>query len=216
MSTDWSEWHRQYADPTSSLSRRLTTVRTELARVLAERDGTPTQLVSLCAGDGRDALPVLDDGHREVRAVLVELDPALAQTARDEASARQLHHVVVRTADAGCTAALEGVPRADVLLLCGVFGNISDDDIRGTVAALPHLLASGARVIWTRGRRADDDPTSHDDDPAEMVRHVFRDAGFVEEKFIRPRDAGFRVGVHRFMGEPRPPLPDHHLFTFIR
>ena len=45
---------------------------------------------------------------------------------------------------------------ADLVLVCGVFGNISADDIAATVAALPSFCAPGASVIWTRHRRPPD------------------------------------------------------------
>ena len=35
--------------------------------------------------------------------------------------------------------------RADVMLACGIFGNISDDDVRRTVGVLPALVA-----FWIR------------------------------------------------------------------
>ena len=59
----------------------------------------------------------------------------------------------VRQADAGLLANYaDGVP-ADLVLLAGVFGNISDRDIRRTIEALPQLCATGATVLWTRSRR---------------------------------------------------------------
>jgi hypothetical protein len=35
-----------------------------------------------------------------------------------------------------------------LVLVCGVFGNISAKDIEGTIARLPQLCADGATVIW--------------------------------------------------------------------
>ncbi len=59
-------------------------------------------------------------------------------------------------ADAGdLTAYAKAVP-ADLVLMAGVFGNISDADVRRTIGALPQLCADGATVIWTRTRRAPD------------------------------------------------------------
>jgi hypothetical protein len=111
----------------------------------------------MCAGDGRDLLGVLP-GHsrrRDVHARLVELDPELA--ARGAARAASLSpHIDVVNADASVTSAYTGAVPADIVLVCGVFGNISDDDIAGTVAALPSLCAPGATVIWTRGTFAPD------------------------------------------------------------
>ncbi|MEI7058012.1 hypothetical protein WBG06_19455 [Nocardioides sp. CCNWLW239] len=54
------------------------------------------------------------------------------------------------------------------------------------------------------------------DDPADLVRGVFARHGFTEETFVRPADAGFRVGVHRrSVEDARVPLPER-LFAFAR
>src|SRR5215216_453640 len=54
---DWRGWHDGYDDPASSLSRRLVVVQTRLAEVVAR--GDVRSVLSLCAGDGRDIIPVL-------------------------------------------------------------------------------------------------------------------------------------------------------------
>jgi hypothetical protein len=183
-------------------------VQEHLRGALAE--GT-TSLLSICAGDGRDVLPVLasQPGGRSVRALLVELDAELTRRARATAAALDLPLVEVRTADAGATATYADVEPVDVLLACGVFGNVSEADMRRTVAALPALTNPGATVIWTRGRgdeRAD---------PSVEVRGRFRAAGFTELAFIAPDDARFRVGVCRRSGRDPVRLPSvSRLFSF--
>ncbi|HLU58865.1 MAG TPA: hypothetical protein VKZ81_25675 [Pseudonocardia sp.] len=114
----------------------------------------PVRLLSLCAGQGRDVLPGLARHPRgaDVRGRLVEFDPGLAGAAR--AAAPVAVEVVV--ADAGHTAACAGAVPADLLLLCGIFGNVADEDVARTVAAVPSLLATGGTAIWTRHRRAPD------------------------------------------------------------
>ncbi len=214
---DWHAWYQGYENPVSSLSRRLTTVRAELARVLATRGEMPTQLLSMCAGDGRDTLPVLANGHADVRAVLVEIDPDLGAVARAQAAELALPTIEVRTADAGVLDTYTDLPPADVLLACGVFGNITDDDLETTVDTLPQLLAPGAAVLWTRGSSTgDNDPTRYPGDAADLVREVFARHEFVEETFIRSDEASFRVGVHRFPGPPHPHIPGTRLFRFMR
>jgi hypothetical protein len=219
MARDWHDWYANYDDPTSSLSRRLGVVRDQLRLTLdatTPHDAIEPRLVSMCAGDGRDTLPVLAAGYRKVRTVLVELDERLSASARRAAAELGLDRVEVRTADAGYTDAYAGAGPADVLLACGVFGNITDGDVARTVAAMPMLLAPGARVIWTRGRRAHDhDPSEVDGDPSEHVRGLFDAAGFEEIAFVRPDDAGFRVGVHRFTGQAEPYAKGRRLFRFI-
>jgi hypothetical protein len=59
---DWVEWHRDYDDPGSLLSRRGELVQGHLR---AELDRTPAgdiRLISLCAGQGRDVIGALT-GH---------------------------------------------------------------------------------------------------------------------------------------------------------
>ena len=213
MSRDWHEWYRHYDDPASSLSLRLETVRARLALLLEAADG-PVRLLSLCAGDGRDTLPVLAASGADVTAVLVELDPILSATARESAVALGLGAVEVRTADAGTTASFADVAPVDVLLECGVFGNVTDADIARTVAATPSLLRAGGHVVWTRGNNVPVDPTSYDGDPAELVRVLFDDAGFAEVDYVAD-PSGYRVGVHRWPGPTGRPDPEARLFTFV-
>lgn len=209
MSRDWHEWHAHYDDPGSSLSKRLVAVRGALQGLLSVADG-PVRLLSLCSGDGRDTLPVVAASSVPVTGVLVELDPDLAARARAGAPAG----VEVRTADAGTTSSFADVAPVDVLLECGIFGNVSDDDIARTVAATPTLLRAGGHVVWTRGNNVPLDPTSYDGDPAELVRGLFADAGLEEVAFISD-PSGFRVGVARWPGPDGVPAPGVRLFDFV-
>lgn len=195
VQNDWVLWHAAYDRPRSSLARRLAVVRERLRAALDDvpADRTEVNLVSLCAGDGRDVLPVLAAHplRPRVRALLVETDPRLVEGARGSAGRLGLDRVDVVEADAGVTDALLGHLPADVLLVCGVFGNVPPDDVRTTVATLPGLMAVGGTVLWTRGRSRDGA------EPYRPIRRWFADAGFEEVSFTAPQDAGYRVGVHR-------------------
>jgi len=203
---DWVGWHGPYGDPGSELSRRLRLVQGHLAAWLDGRPGERLSVVSVCAEQGRDLVGVLagrPDAGR-VRATLLELDAGNVAAARAAVRAAGLAGVTVVQVDAGERAAYVGAVPADLVLLVGVFGNIGDADVRGTVEALPELCAPGATVIWTRGRRPPD--LTGD------IRRWFADTGCVEEAFHAPDDATFTVGVHRFTGRPRPGGP---LFRFL-
>ena len=100
----------------------------------------------------------------------------------------------------------EGAVPAGIVLACGVFGNISAEDIERTIEHLPMLCAQGASVIWTRG------PSRPDLRPA--IRGWFAEHGF-EEQFFLAEPESFGVGVHRFGGEPQPLDPAVKLFTFV-
>ncbi|MEU0314237.1 class I SAM-dependent methyltransferase [Nocardioides sp. NPDC006273] len=217
MSTDWRQWHEHYDDPASGLARRLAVVRDEVRRLLSGRRGARTQVTSICAGDGRDLLPVLASMEVDVDAVLVEIDPVLADRARATVAASGLAQVEVRTGDAGLASALAGETPADVFLACGVFGNITDSDLETTIGALPGLVAPGGAVVWTRGASLRDGELSdHAGDPADLVRELFTRHGFAEDTFVRPADAAFRVGVHRRSSDAAYVALPERMFSFAR
>ena len=78
---------------------------------------------------------------------------------------------------------------ADLLLLCGIFGNIPDADVERTVAALPALLADGGTVIWTRHTRAPD--------LTPRLRAWCGAAGVVETAFVTGDRWSVGAGVHQ-------------------
>jgi hypothetical protein len=214
----WVAWHDAYDRPGSGLARRLAVVRRRIGDVLdvavagAAAPSGPLRILSLCSGDGRDLLPELAARPGlAVRAVLVELDGHLAERAR--AGAESAPGVEVRRGDAGDPALFADALPVDLLLLCGIFGNVSDTDIRATVGAVPSLMAPGGTVIWTRGR------LGGEDDLRPVIRRWFSDAGLTEVAFDGAPET-FGVGVARrdpgvAAGPGLPPLPGR-LFTFVR
>ncbi|MER7282934.1 SAM-dependent methyltransferase [Dactylosporangium sp. NPDC000244] len=204
--SEWTRWHEAYDVPGSALAVRLGIVIRRVAEALDGRAPGPVRLVSMCAGQGRDVAGALDGHPRraDVTGRLVELDADNAAVARDLLAGTALE--VVR-GDAGDSAAYAGAVPADVVLVCGVFGNITDDDIRATIAALPELCAAGARVIWTRHRRAPDVTAG--------IRRWFAEAGFREVAFDSPGELEIGVGVHELAVPPRPHTGPRRLFTFV-
>ncbi|MFB9848800.1 hypothetical protein ACFFMR_00155, partial [Micromonospora andamanensis] len=94
-------------------------------------------------------------GGRTVEALLIERDPALSQRARTAAIGLGLPRIDVRAADAGATDTYVNIQPAHLLLACGVFGNITVNDVRRTIAMLHTLVLAEGIVIWTRGRTYD-------------------------------------------------------------
>lgn len=205
--TDWQRWHAPYADPASPLSRRLRVVQAAIAAWL-DSPGRGSRVLSACAGDGRDVIGVLAERRSQPSpsGTLIELDPAAR--ARASARAAGLRHLAVRCADAGLSDSYVGAVPADLALLCGILGNISDGDAEELVRAAPRLCAPGATVIWTRSRRAPD--------LTPRIRRWFANAGFAEQSFVAPEEDLFTVGVHVFGGIPQPLVPGTRLFSFER
>jgi hypothetical protein len=206
---DWNAWHQDYADAGSPLSGRLRWVQKFISDWLAETAPADVHVLSSCAGDGRDLLGVLaerDDSGR-VSGYLLETDFHLAHAAK-ESAARLGAAIEVRRADAGVTDSYVGAVPADLVLLCGIFGNITDDDIQHTIEAASQFCKPNARLIWTRHRRPPDlTPT---------IRQWFSDSGFTEKAFIAPDEAEYSVGVQRFTAATQPLVEGKRLFTFVR
>ena len=209
---DYLAWHDAYDDPRSSLPKRLRRVRAEIARFLDETAPRPVRMLSLCAGDGRDILGVLADrpDRARVTGTLVEILPALVARARARVAELGLDGAVeVRQADAGHTDAYLGAVPADLVVVSGVMGNISADDIHRLVRATREMAAPGATVLWTRGRM--------EPDLGPQIRAWFDEAGFAS---VRLHDdiegTPMRLGVERLVADPEPLRPGRQLFTFLR
>ena len=209
QAADWIAWHREYDEPASRLARRLAVVQAHLRSAIDERPG-PLRIVSMCAGEGRDVVGVLAAHRRrdEIDALLIELNPRIAETARAAAAAAGLTHVRVAVADASSTDSYAGAVPADIVLACGVFGNMSDGDIRHTVSRLPELCAPGATVIWTRGRSP-----AHDLVPT--IQAWFSEAGFNQVRADVPAGETFSVVSHRLVARPRRLESGVRLFRFV-
>jgi hypothetical protein len=210
QATDWVAWHDRYSDAGSSLARRLVVVRRLIGRAVEDL-GDPIRVLSLCSGDGRDVLPVLGAWRtrRQVSGRLIELNPQLAEGARVRAAEHGLEGVEVVCGDAASRSSYVGAAPADLVVACGIFGNITDDDVHGFIATLPMLCAAGAFVVWTRHRR--------EPDLTPRIRGWLADAGFAEVAVESPGPDQFAVGLYRLaVAPPTFVATDVPLFTFVR
>jgi hypothetical protein len=207
--THWARWHEAYSDPASPLTRRLAVVVSRIREAVDQLPPGPIHLVSVCAGQGRDLVLALQNHRRapDVTGYLLEWDEHNAHQASEGLRTAGLHGLTVLHTDASSTNAYRDLPRAQLLLLCGIFGNVSDEDVHNTISHASSLCVPDAFVIWTRYR---DLP-----DPTPQIRRWFGEAGFEELSFESPGDNAFSVGMNRLQTEPLPPTPGLRLFTFI-
>jgi hypothetical protein len=211
MLRDYRAWHDQYDDPNSPLSERLRIVQRRLGELITAAPPGPVRLISMCAGQGRDVLGVVPNHKRrsDVSGVLVELDPLNASGARDSAAREGLSSVEVLEADASVSDVYAPFVPADIVLACGIFGNITNADLENTVRTLSMLCNQGAAVIWTRHR---EDPGLITD-----IRAWFVEAGFEDLTFDAPESPKlYGIGTARLAGAPLPWRSGHTFFTFIR
>ncbi|HKA49524.1 MAG TPA: class I SAM-dependent methyltransferase, partial [Candidatus Dormibacteraeota bacterium] len=208
---DYRAWHDQYDNPASPLAERLRTVQGRLAELLDGAPPGPIRVISICAGQGRDVLAVLPRHPRraDVTVTLVELDSHNVHVARATASAEGLTSAEVVQGDASISDTYESSAPADVVLVCGIFGNISDADVENTVRTVSMLCKTSAAIMWTRHRR--------EPDLTRRIRRWLGEAGFVEIGFdALDNQSRSGVGTARLVGPPESWRAGHRFFTFIR
>jgi hypothetical protein len=207
MQRDWHEWHAAYDNPGSGLARRLSWVQDRIRTALDAAPAGPLRVISLCAGQGRDLIGVLADHPRagDVTARLVELDPRNTAAAARLAAAVGLGNVDIVTGDASLTSQYADLVPADLVLACGLFGNMTDVHVEQTIGYCAQLCAEAGAVIWTRARWAPD-----------LVPRIcawFEQRDFQRMALTSPSYVQC-VGVHRRMAPPEPLAPNAVMFTF--
>jgi hypothetical protein len=211
MGDHWLRWHQAaYEDATNPLNDRRRHVVDAVAQFLDTAPPGPLTIVSLCAGEATDLAVAVGNHARcgDVTGAAVELDPELAR--RAAANLRSVGVALeVRCADAGDTSTFSDLVPADLLLLVGIFGNISDEDIERTISAVPALCRPGATIVWTRHRRPPDVTPS--------IRHWFRQRGCTNLRLDAPDDVTWTVGAERLepVSESGVTATPARLFTFL-
>jgi precorrin-6B methylase 2 len=206
---DWHEWHDAYDSPDSYLSHRLALIQERIRLALDTAPPGPLTAISLCAGQGRDLIGVLAEHPRgpEVRARLVELDERNVDVATRAARAAGLPGVEVVAGDAALTDQYAELAPADLVLVCGLLGNISDADVERVLDHCTALCRTGGTVVWTRSR----------DLAPDLVPQVcawLEERGF-ERLWVSDPSIPQSVGAHRFTGEPRQLPTGTRMFDFI-
>lgn len=210
MLKDWFEWHDLYSTELK-LQQRLQIVREYISHSLDTCPPGTIRIVSVCAGDGRDLLGTLANHPRakDVYARLVELNPKLVERGRATIEslgrAKQIEFI---NSDATISTNYVGAVPADIVIVCGIFGNLAGEaELNRFLGNLSFLCKQGARIIWTRGH-TNGIPYS------ETVRKFLRESGFEEVNFKLTQTGDMGVGRHRYLGENLVVPKEQQLFVF--
>ena len=210
MPKDWFEWHDLY-NTEAKLQQRLQIVREYISYSLDASPPGIIRVVSVCAGDGRDLLGTLENHPRakDVHARLVELNPLLVERGRATIESLGLaKQIELINGDATISDNYVGAVPADIVIVCGVFGNLADEaELNRLLGNLSFLSKQGAFVLWTRGH-------SNGIPYSETVRKFLRSAGFEEVNFKLTATRDMGVGIHRYKGENVAAPKEQQLFAF--
>lgn len=210
MTKDWFAWHDNYRTR-PRMRQRLQIVREYLVTCLNACPPGKIQVISVCAGDSRDLTGTLYDHPRtaDVQARLVELDERLVECGRTAAESAGLgEQLQFIQGDATISSVYEGAVPADIVLLCGVIGNIPEEELPRLMESLAYFCKPEAFVIWTR------DLFDDGENRLALVRELLQKSGFEEVNFRMTLTGNMGVGTHRYLGQTLPLPKDKQLFVF--
>jgi hypothetical protein len=191
---------------------RLRAVQAHLAERLDRAPKGPVHLVSLCAGDGRDVIGVLQSHSRrkDVKAWLVELDSqSVAQGVRQTRLAgleAVIHYI---HGDATLFATYRDLVPCEIVLVCGVWGHVPPADRAQLARALASFCKPGGAVIWTRG-------ISKGMARFDEIQAHFDRASWEKVRVSVTPDEDWIVGTHQYRGPALHPPATGRLFNFRR
>ncbi len=206
---DWIAWHDGYRT-NDELKARLSLVRTLIAHSLSGAPAGEIALLSLCCGDARDILGSLPTHPRrtDVQGWLLDINPTLIDTAKQAIIRHGLaSSVSAIIADATMASSYTGVLPANVIILCGVLGNVERDEISRLIRNLRTLCASSAFVIWTRHTRGGPHQV-------ERIQKEFASNQFSSVKLLTTPQEHFNIGLNCYAGPTNGLHQDKRLFSF--
>jgi hypothetical protein len=208
-SRGWSGWPDE-AYKREGFQQRLSFVHDHLTECLNTAPRGAVRILSICSGDGRDVLGVLESHRRatEVTASLVELDSQSVAAGESRAKESGLESAVrFLNTDATVFETYQAIAPADIVLVCGVWGHVPADERGQLVRAIECFCKRDGRVIWTRG--------------VEKGRHRLEEiaAHFPDANWKKVRESiGPKWGVmtHQYCGPQRAIPATGQIFNFTR
>ena len=189
----WSGWPQE-AYQSGHYQQRLQAVQSHLAECIDLVAPGRVRLVSLCAGDGRDVIGVLQTHWRraDVSAVLVENNEESVEAGRRNAvTAGLADHLAFVAGDATDFATYEGRLPCDIALVCGVWGHVPPPERHRLVLGLTSMLKPGGLVVWTRG-------VGQGTWRFDEIEAHFRRPTWARHRLSVTPDRGWAVATHRY------------------
>jgi len=205
----WSDWP-QRAYKQRRYQQRLAAVQAHLFDCLNAAPAGQVRVISVCAGDGRDLLGVLEIHQRrnDVAAWLIEQSAQSVNAGAARASALGLADAVnFLHADATLYATYQGIAPADIVLFCGVWGHVPAHERISVIRALACLCKPDGVVIWSRA-------IAKGLERLEQIQSLFRAPPWERTALTSTPDKTWAIATHRYCG-PAADLPSEgQIFRF--
>jgi Putative methyltransferase len=210
-SREWSGWPEE-AYQRERYQQRLSAVHEHLTECLNLAPQGGVRSISVCSGDGRDVLGVLEFHRRaaDVAAFLVELDSHSVAAGESRVKRAGLESIVsFLNTDATIYDTYQGIAPADIILVCGVWGHVPPEERAELVTALECFCKPGGRVIWTRG-------VSKGTHRLEAIEAHFSGANWRKTRVSITPNEEWGVVTHQYCGLPKEIPATGRIFHFTR
>lgn len=148
----WQTRNSLYNDPTSGLSLKLIHIKNLIKSFLKESD-RDIIVVSLASGQGRDILESVYElqSDKKISIYLIDSDQESLDYAANFCIEKSISNVTLVLGDASLSDLFKKyeIPRADLILMCGIFGRMSLLDIESIIKSSKQLINDGGNIIWT-------------------------------------------------------------------
>jgi len=210
-SRSWTGWPTEaYAQ--NRYQQRLEAVQQHLIERLDSVPCGPIRLISICAGDGRDVIGVLQTHERrkEMSAWLVELDrQSVAAGIRDASLVGLQDTVRFINGDATDYVTYQDIAPADIVLACGVWGHVPAHERVSLTSALAALCRPRGTVTWTRG-------ISNGTARLDEIESLFVRPTWERMRITLTADKRWAVATYRYGGQSRLLPRTGRIFNFER
>ena len=146
----WNDWHSIYDDKESAPYKR-SIITQELVNNYLNIHKKNIIILSICSGQARDILPAIagrEDKDR-ITTYLLDIDKDCLEYAQEYARIHDIPNVHTINKDASLKESYDDIPKADLIVICGLFGHLSLEDITTTVSFLAYISDNDAHVIWS-------------------------------------------------------------------
>jgi hypothetical protein len=146
----WNDWHIIYDDKESAPYKRSLLTQQLINNYLISHKKNII-ILSICSGQARDILPAIagrEDKDR-ITTYLLDIDKDCLEYAQEYACIHDIPNVHTINKDASLKESYDDIPKADLIVICGLFGHLVPEDIATTASFLAHISDNDAHVIWS-------------------------------------------------------------------
>ena len=122
---------------------------------------------------------------------------------------KQSDNVYKYNLDAGYAKSYQDIPRADIIIFCGVFTHLSIENTEKVIKFFPKICKPGAIIIWTQNLKINADTT------IDQTMNMFLKYNYSQETFVQNESMNAIVASNKYLGDLEILNKEEKIFEFI-